>query len=296
MNKQEKQAAVRQAIKNVPLISSAAARLLELSGESEHGIADIVNIVKYDAVITAQILKVVNSAAFARKAEVYSVDHAVSLLGEDMVVGIAMSEAAGLLFEKKLEGYVAEAGSLWRHDLKTAIAAKIIAGHARTELSGDLAFTCGLLHDLGKGVISDFLQNTSQKIQQAMEQKKFLDYAAAERAILGIDHAEAGYELTMKWNLPAPLPQAIRFHHQPALADEALKPLVYTVHLADIVAMMSGVGTGSDALQYHLDTAYESYISLNDEELAMVMFAVEQNFSKVIAVFWGKKEETPECG
>lgn len=295
MNRQEKQAAVRLAINKVPLISSAAARLLELSGDTEHGIADIVNIVKYDAVLTSQILKVVNSAAFARSAEVYSVDHAVSLLGEDMVVSIAMSEAAGLLFEKKLEGYAAEAGSLWRHDLKTAIAAKIIAGYARTELSGDLAFTCGLLHDLGKGVISDFLRNTPEKIQQAMEQKKFPDYAAAERAILGIDHAEAGYELTMKWKLPEPLPQAIRFHHQPALADEAVKPLVYAVHLADIVAMMSGVGTGSDALQYTLDKDYELYISLNNEELAMVMFGVEQNFSKVAEAFWGTEKESPEC-
>jgi putative nucleotidyltransferase with HDIG domain len=295
MNRQKKQVAVRQAIKNVPFISCAAARLLELSGKSEHGIADIVNIVKYDAVLTAQILKVVNFAAFARNTEVYSIDHAVSLLGEDMVVGIAMSEAAGLLFGKKLEGYAAEAGSLWRHNLKTAIAAKIIAGHARTELSGDLAFTCGLLHDLGKGVVSDFLWETTEKIHQAMEQKKFSDYAAAERAILGIDHAEAGYELAMRWHLPEPLPQVIRFHHHPALADEALKPLVYTVHLADIVAMMSGVGTGSDALQYSLDTAYESYISLNGEELTMVMLAVEQNFSKVAAAFWGKEEETPEC-
>ncbi|MFH1019629.1 MAG: HDOD domain-containing protein [Pseudomonadota bacterium] len=296
MNRQEKEAAVRRAIKNVPLISSAVARLLELSGNSEHGIAEIVNIVKYDAVLTARILKVVNSAAFARNTEVCSVDHAVSLLGEDMVVGIAMSEAAGLLFEKKLEGYAAEAGSLWRHDLKTAIAAKKIAGYARTEVKGDLAFTCGLLHDLGKGVVSDFLRNTPKKIQQAMEQKKFPDYAAAERAILGIDHAEAGYELSLNWKLPVPLPQAIRFHHQPALADETLKPLVYTVHLADIVAMMSGVGTGSDALQYHLDTAYELYVALNSEELAMVMLAVEQDFAKVAAVFWGKEEETPECG
>lgn len=295
MSRQEKQAAVRQAINNVPLISSAAVRLLELSGESEHGIADIVNIVKYDAVLTGQILKVVNSAAFGRNVEVYSVDHAVSLLGEDMVVGIAMSEAAALLFEKKLEGYGAEAGSLWRHNLKTAIAAKVIAGHARTEVNGDLAFTCGLLHDLGKGVISDFLRNTPESIRQAMEQKKFPDYAAAERAILGIDHAEAGYELTLKWNLPAPLPQTIRFHHQPSLADEPLKPLAYTIHLADIVAMMSGVGTGSDALQYPLDTAYELYIALNGKELAMVMLAVEQEFSKVAGVCLGKEEERPEC-
>ncbi|MCX5876057.1 MAG: HDOD domain-containing protein [Deltaproteobacteria bacterium] len=295
MNRQEKEVAVRQAIKNVPLISSAVARLLELSGESEHGIAEIVNIVRYDAVLTAKILKVVNSAIFARQAEVVSVDHAVSLLGEDMVVGIAMSEAAGLLFEKKLEGYAAEAGSLWRHNLKTAIAAKIIAGHARTEVNGDLAFTCGLLHDLGKGVVSDFLKKTPQKIQQAMEQKKFPDYVAAERAILGIDHAEAGYELSLNWNLPTPLPEAIRFHHQPALADEALKPLVYSIHLADIVAMMSGVGTGSDALQYSLDAAYESYIALSSDELAMVMLGVEQEFSKVATVFWGKEEEAPEC-
>ncbi len=285
MNRQQKEAAVRRAIGDLPLLSGSASRLLSLSREAEHELADIIKIVKHDALLTSRVLKVVNSAAFARRVEIHSIEHAVALLGEELVVSTAMSEAAGLIFGKKLAGYAAEEGELWRHNLKTAIAAKILAGRARRPVPHELAFTCGLLHDLGKAVISDYLLHTAGKIRQAIEEKKFADYLAAERAILGIDHAEAGYELCRRWQLPSPLPEACRLHHQPALAPPKWRPLLYVVHLADIVAMMSGVGTGADALQYSLDRDYEQQVDLDENGLAEVMLRVEREFAQAAEAF-----------
>ena len=281
MNREQKAAAVRQKIADLPQLSGSASRLLTLEQSGEHGLSDIVKIVKHDAILTSRVLKVVNSAAFARPVQVHAIDRAVSLLGEDLVVSTALHEASGLLEGKKLTGYAAEEGALWRHNLKTALAAKILAAKARQEVNPELAFTCGLLHDLGKAVISDYLQQTADKIRQAIEKGKFADYLAAERAILGIDHAEAGYQLCRRWQLPTPLPEACRYHHQPAAAPEPWQYLLYVVHLADIVAMLSGVDTGADALQYKLDPGYEKYIALDETGLARVMLAVEQEFAKV---------------
>lgn len=285
MNREQKSAAVRQKIADLPQLSGSASHLLALEQDEEHSLADIVNIIKNDAVLTSRVLKVVNSAAFARSVEIHAIDRAVSLLGEDLVVSTALNEAAGLLVGKQLVGYASEEGGLWRHNLKTALAAKILAGKARQAVNPELAFTCGLLHDLGKAVISDYLQQTAGKIRQAIEQGKFPDYLAAERAILGIDHAEAGYQLCTRWQLPSPLPEACRYHHHPAAAPAPWQTLLYVIHLADIVAMLSGVSTGADALQYKLDREYEKYIELDETGLAQVMLAVEREFAKAEELF-----------
>lgn len=291
MNRPVKETAIREAIAAMPLLSTATSRLLALRSQEECDRGELVSIVKHDSLLTAQVLKVVNSAAFQRSKEIISIEQAVNFLGEDMVISSAMSQAAGTIFGKKLDGYAAEEGELWRHDLKTAIAGKLLAELGKKPVNPDQAFTCGLLHDLGKAVISDFLKNTPKKIVTALELKKIPDYLAAEKALLGIDHAEAGYELCRKWNLPEPLPQVTRWHHQPGQAEPEYQPLCYVVHLADFIAMMSGSGTGADAFQYSIDKAYADFVYMDEIKLAGILANVEKEYTKVAKAFWGG--ETP---
>lgn len=281
MKGKDAKADILKAVREVPLISSAASQLLQMTSDPEHALSDIVEIIKVDATLTASVLKVVNSAAFARRSSIDSIDRAVSLLGEDMIVGIAMSDAASHLFESKLEGYGGESGDLWRHDLRTAIASKKIARYTKNNVSGDVAFTCGLLHDLGKAVLSEYLKNTYKEILAEIGKGKFSDYSSAEQSIVGIDHPEVGFELAKYWNLPEPLLSAILYHHHPANAGPDLKPLVYTVHLGDTIAMMGGKGTGADTLFYKLDSGYTDYIDLTDNDLALVVLEVDMEFAKI---------------
>lgn len=291
MKKATRETAIRRAIAATPLLSTAATRLLELRSHGECDRKELVDIVKHDSLLTAQVLKVVNSAAFGRVSAIFSIEQAVNFLGEDMVISSAMSQAAAAFFAKKLEGYAAEEGELWRHDLKTAIAGKLLAGLGKKPVNPEQAFTCGLLHDLGKVLLSDFLKDSPAKIVAAVKLKKIPDYLAAEKGLLGIDHAEAGYELCRKWNLPAPLPQVTRWHHQPGRAESEYQPLCYVVHLADILAMMSGSGTGADAFQYSIDRGYADFIAIDEVKLALVLARVEMEYAKVAKAFWGG--ETP---
>lgn len=285
MNNEEQKAAINRAIGRLPRLSAAATRLLRLVQEPDHGLAEVVAIVKNDALLTSRVLMVVNSPVYGRLSKITAIDHAVALLGEDLVVGAAVKEAAGLLLDKKLDGYAAEEGELWRHNLKTALAAKILARQTTGKVDPELAFTCGLLHDLGKAVISDYLGDNAGRIRRAVEQGKVADFLAAERRLLGIDHAEAGFAIAGDWSLPAPLPEACRFHHTPGQAPAQWRELLYVVHLADIVAMLSGVGTGADSLQYHLDKNYEDYLTLDEQGLAAVVLQVEEEFGQVAEVF-----------
>ncbi len=272
---------LQEIVKSVPMLSASASRLLQLTSNPDHELIEIVNLVKTDANLTAQVLKVVNSAAFGLINEITSVDRAIYYLGERIIISIAIGECAGKLFDKELAGYEAAGGDLWKHNLRTAIAAREIVVQSGMDISTDLAFTAGLLHDIGKSLISDYLHGTAAAAIELLASQDSLDYLQAEEKMIGVDHTQAGFELAQAWQLPEELAEVIRYHHQPGEASEEYRPLVYAVHLGDNIAMMGGYGTGSDSMQYRLDPNYTEYLSLTPDTLDNVMLTVDMEFGKL---------------
>jgi len=268
-------------VSEIKPLSPSAAALLELAGKEDHNLQDLVKIVKHDATLTAQILKMVNSAAYGFDKEITAIDRAISFTGENALVSLAMSEAAASVFASDMAGYEGQEGELWSHNLFTALAAKQVSNYAINPLNGDVAFTCGLLHDLGKAILSGFLTDTAAKVVSALEKGKVTDYASAEEKILGMDHCQAGFALARHWGLPEPLPSALRYHHTPQEAPEDYRAIVYAVHLGDMLAMMSGKATGADAMHYVLANNYSDYIAISEDELALIMIEIDNQFTKI---------------
>lgn len=272
---------ILKVIESVPMLSASANKLLQTTTDPDHDLQEIVHVVKTDATLTARVLKVVNSAAFGLINEITSLDRAISYLGERLIVGIAIGDCASQLFNKELKGYEGEHGDLWRHNLRTAIASREVVAQSNSDISPDLAFTAGLLHDIGKALISDYLQGTANEVLEKIGNKEISDYLRAEEELIGFDHPRAGYELALVWKLPEAIAEVIRFHHNPADAREDLQELVYAVHLGDNIAMMGGCGTGADSMQYKLDANYTRYIDLPSNALATVMLRVDDDFDKL---------------
>lgn len=272
---------LQEIIQSVPMLSASASRLLQLTANPDHDMLEVVSLVKTDANLTARVLKVVNSAAFGLMHEITSIDRAISLLGERIIVSIAIGDCAGKLFEKDLAGYEAASGALWQHDLRAAIASRELIIQTGADISPDLAFTAGLLHDIGKSLISDYLQGSAPEALELICTEDSRDYLAAEEKLIGVAHTTAGFELAKAWQLPEELCEVIRYHHQPAEASETARPLVYAVHLGDNIAMLGGFGTGSDSMQYHLDADYDKYLKLSSKTLDNVMLAVDIEFGKL---------------
>ncbi|EAT15794.1 HDOD domain-containing protein [Desulfuromonas acetoxidans] len=291
MKQRAKKEEILKAIEDVPLLSPSASRLLQITSQEDHDIHEVIDIVKCDSSLTARVLKIVNSVAYGLAHEVTTIDRAVSYLGERMVAGIALGDSASALFHKELQGYEGPKSELWNHDLRTAIAAREIARFAKVTLSADLAFTAGILHAVGKAVLSDFLGQTANDVLVSIDDHEVEDYLAGERELLGIDHTEAGYVLAKNWELPESLQMAIRYHHMPAEAPDEYKPLVYAVHLGCIVAMMCG-SQASDSLQYHLDKKYTDYFDLSSEQIASVMLEVNEEFDKLDCAMSDTKEKS----
>lgn len=282
---------LQKIVKSVPMLSPSASRLLQLSADPDHDLIDVINLVRTDANLTARVLKIVNSAAYGLVNQITSIDRAISYLGERIVVSIALGDCAGKLFDKELSGYEASSGDLWKHDLRAALASREVVVQSGLEVSPELAFTAGLLHDIGKALISDYLSGSVEDAVALLSEEDNLDYLEAEARMIGFDHTRAGHELAKTWELPEELAQVILYHHEPSKASEQHRALVYAVHLGDNIAMMGGFGTGADSMRHKLDPAYADYIKISPKTLAGIMLTVDIEFEKLEESFTGSGEE-----
>ena len=221
-------------VRNLPPISKAALELGSLLGRPETTNEEVVRVLKQDSVLTARLLRACNSPAFGLKEQVTSIDQAVFLLGHSQISQMVTTLAFRGPLAMPLQAYALETDDLWRHSILTATAAEIVSKESE-ELGFDssLAYTAGLLHDLGKLITNEFLTRQSMiAIRQQTNEGRCL--AQAERDVLGADHAEVGAALLYLWRLPDALVEAVAKHHQPVV--EPQPRLSAVASLADTLA------------------------------------------------------------
>lgn len=243
----------------------------------------IVESVRFDQAITANVLKLCNSALLGGMQRISSLKDALVRIGNKPLIRVILSVGGSDVLQKEVPGYDLERGALWRHSALCALLCESlcdVVGYGKK----DKAFTAGLLHDVGKVVLSEFVGREYGKIRDAAIAGNitFLD---AESGILGMNHAEAGARLGEKWNFDAELVNAIRHHHDPAKGDPSA--LLFLVHLSDVLCLTSGIGGGADGLRYNVDHELLKGhgIGSKEFELGMIRLAdVERDFRGIVAM------------
>lgn len=174
------------------------------------------------------------------------------------------------LMGDRLEGYALDAGDLWKHCLAVAFGSRIIAEKIEPELAND-AFTSGLLHDSGKLILDSYVSERWQFFEEIMADGRhtFLD---AEKEILELSHPEIASEVCKAWHIPKPLTTAIRYHHHPSQSQGS--KLAYIVHVADAVALMTGLGLGIDGTRYQMEDKAMEFLGLKEEDLTDIVGSV----------------------
>ena len=260
-------------------------RIMKIMRQADYSLAEISDIVEFDAALTTNVLKVVNAPAFGLGNPVKSVTRAVTFLGDKTVAGIALASCSPYVYDSALGGYEAERGELWAHSLFAAIAAREISQKAKTRISAETAYTGALVHDIGKAVLTIFFEGRAREMLMSLDADGTTDFASIEREVFGLSHAEVGEALARHWNLPEELIHCIRYHHDPANAPEESTALVYAVHLADMLSMLSGAGTGADSLQYSLDPKWEDHFTLSQDEIEGIMLNTAMEFERLRSLF-----------
>ena len=268
---------IQERITDLPMPSLVVARLLTVIQDENHSLKDVVKIIENDAALTTRVLKVANSAAFSRGISIESLNRAVAHLGERFVLGIAIGSSTSAVFSSSMTGYASSSDELWNHSLQTAIASKELTNYSKIKVPGEKSFTVGLLHDIGKSILSEFLGASPEKILEKYDVAKE-DYLDAERNILGIDHAETGASIAEYWHLPKSICNVIRYHHKPAGCPEEDRPTAYIVHVGDMFSMMSGAGTGMDMLAYRMDSDFRNYLNLTKRDISKIILYIQDEF------------------
>lgn len=261
-------------ITDTPQFSQTAMKLFTAVSDRNHSLMDIANIIKLDGPLTAKTLKAVNSAAFGLGQQVDTVESAVRYLGDAGVTALILSSEK--VYSSNMQGYMASEGEIWKHSLRTAIAARIFMKlYPQENFSPEQAYTAGIIHDIGKTIISYYLS----LLQIKPPKEEIENFESFEKDILGISHSEVGYLLAKKWDIPEPLCNTIRYHHTPRKAPEKDKALVYAVHIADIASMISGTGTGVDTMNYTIDQNYMEYFNMEEEDLDRALLEIEKEYT-----------------
>lgn len=231
----------------LPHLPSTIYRLIELVSDPSSSLTQIVDTIRYDQTVTADVLRLCNSAYFGLSRHVESLDDAVRLLGTVKILQLVMAAHTRAILSRPQAGYGLPSGALWLHSVGVALGAQLLARHTRLT-QGGLLFTAGLLHDVGKVALNEHVAREYAEIARRVF-TRHISFCEAEREVLGFTHPEVGARLAESWSLPESIARCIRYHHDPEALPEP-DAFVDTVHLADSMCLVMGVGGGDDGLAY----------------------------------------------
>jgi len=266
---------LRELLERAPLVSPAAIRLMALLSGPEPDAELVAEIVQTDPQLSSAVLKVAASVVFWSGTEVRSLQQAIVRLGSAEVMSVTMRVSATPAARAALALQPGLADGFWAHSLCTAFAARQLARNLPGKAPLDLAYTAGLLHDVGRPAIA-VLADENGRTLPPFQHGQRVDLAGEGR-LAGIDHARAGWELLRGWGLPVELGVAVLHHHRPQLAPLDARPLATLVQLADRLAHRALLELGrSDASgdAAELATAAE----LRGQQLQRIVESVKREF------------------
>ena len=230
---------INQAAKNLKPIPQIALKVLRIINEELYEIRNLTEEIRKDQVISARTLQLCNSVMFARRIKIESLDHALVMLGQSLLLKFVISASLNNFFNQSGMGYSLCKGGMYHHAVGTAVIAEKLAD-LTGKVDPSLAYTAGLLHDIGKVVLDQFVDSGFPLFyRQLNEEGK--NFSEVEKQVLGIDHTEVGASLAANWSFPESLIETIRHHHRPESARHHTE-LVHIVYLADL--LMSRFHTG----------------------------------------------------
>jgi HD-like signal output (HDOD) protein len=230
----------------------------------------VADLIETDQAIAAKVLKMVNSAYYGLSGKVSSIQHASVVLGCKALRELITLAGTSSLLRNRLHGYDIDSAELWRHSMSVAFGSKIIARCKKPELEND-AFSAGPIHDVGKLILDRPILNRKSLFNEYMESgdKTFI---SAEKQILGLDHAEIGYEICCRWNIPESLSKAIRCHHRPNQSSSTdLDDIVYMANtianMAESMDMVGSIESDIEGLMYMVGDEVLNNLEMEEKDI-----------------------------
>ena len=218
----------------LPSLPEVVHYLMRSLSDESADIDTLAHHINSDPVIVARLFAAANSVGSGLSTRIHSARQAFLVLGANRVVSIVLASALSHRFDHQGSGF--DTRILWRHSLGVAACAQVVAEECG--INPDMAFTGGLLHDIGQ-----LLMHTASPASylRVLELRTSEDVALldAERTVFGYSHTDAGKTLALAWKLPEEIVEAIVAHHEP---DEVGSEIGNLIHVCEVLSHALDLG------------------------------------------------------
>lgn len=233
-----------QDIRTLPVVAMKVNDLINDPNSSSNEIAEVL---KKDLVLTAKILRLVNSSYYSIPGGVADVKRALAFLGFNTLAQLVLSLSVFSFF-KDVDSSEFSMPEFWRHSLAVAVCSEVIAKMTK-QPKPEEAFSCGLLHDVGKLVLNEIDPKTFLQVVRETRQKG-CSYIDVERQLDLPSHSYIGEIIATKWGLPQSIRLAIRYHHFDVSKMDSIlpsiKPMIQIVRLSNAICIKNKVGNSGN--------------------------------------------------
>jgi len=231
-------------ITSIPTLPTVIERITRLLQNPKTSAEEIGKAITTDQALATKVLKLVNSAFYGFPGKISTITHAIVILGFSTIKNIVLTTSIFDAFHKKGdESPEFDLEEFWKHSIACGAAAQSIAKYLGSN-NKEECFIAGLLHDLGKLIICQYLPDEFSKALTYTREHEILLFES-EKDLFNATHQEVGAFLTRRWNLPQNLQNAVLFHHDPDPEREHYM-MTAAVHCADIFVRALDFGNGGD--------------------------------------------------
>ena len=232
--------AIVKKAKNLPALPQVTTKLLEVFDDSKSQAKDVGKIIEGDQSLASQILKQVNSPFYGFSGRISSLKHAVVIMGFNAVKNLAMGFSIAKMSRNGAVS-VLDMEKFWEHSLGVGVGARSIGKEIGYPCPEEL-LAAGLLHDIGKIILSDSFPDEYRKVLEVVEESTEEIYQS-EKKVFGTSHADIGEWFTRENRFPPILRACVKHHHSPSeqSSGESIKA-VKAIYVADQLCRVEGIG------------------------------------------------------
>ncbi len=280
---------------SIPTDSAMIGQVIKTIYSPTSSANDLARVIENDPPLTAKILKAANSTFYGQSATVNSLRRAVVTLGfetiKELVTAVAMSE----FFMTPDQKSGLNRRGLWIHSVAVAKTAQLISNRMGIGRP-DVAYTAGLLHDIGKIVLSTLFPEYYSRVASMAAAKK-CRIILAEQRLLNTDHCMVGKVICEIWNLPDDISNAVFYHNDPLTHSGNDAQIIRVTHLSDILARTAKIGDPGDNAVPDVSRSCLSVLGNSQDRIQSNYAAVLASLSALrpeIEGFFSSLSENPE--
>ncbi|GAB6038735.1 HDOD domain-containing protein [Fundidesulfovibrio butyratiphilus] len=256
------------AVKDLPTLPKVLEEVSRLVKDPDSSTDQIAKLIAMDQVLSAKVLKMVNSPIYGFPGRISSIHHALVLLGFNVLRGVIVSTSVFDMMTKNMVG-------LWEHSVGCALASATVARQCGMKDIEDVS-VAGLLHDLGKVVTAVQLPELKVVIEEQVKLRD-LTYLEAEKQLMGVGHDRVNVWLADHWKLPPSIKEGMGYHHKPQLA-RLYPDVACCVHVGDFLVRIFQYGSGGDDNAPYLEPDALKKLKLRPRDLEIILDRLCEQF------------------